>query len=242
MVSYVQGVHDRFLAKRDNETRLTARGDPSVSIEMRFLYNPSFESIYAVAPGVPAMLLILFPAILMAVSVAREKEIGTITNFYVTPTRRLEFLVGKQLPYIALTMVNFAIMTTAVVVIIGVPFKGSLVSLTIGALLYAIVTTGVGLVIATFVSSQVAAVFAAAIITMMPTMQFSGFLQPVSALEGGARVMGMLWPTTYYMHMSVGAVTKGLGIADLAGDMLALAAFIPVFLSIAIIGLRTQER
>jgi len=70
------------------------------------LYNPSFESIYAIGPAVPAMLLILFPAILMAVSVVREKEIGTITNFYVTPSHRLEFLIGKQLPYIAITMAN----------------------------------------------------------------------------------------------------------------------------------------
>ena len=242
MVSYVQGAHISFLSARAGDTGQATQVRSPVSLEMRFLYNPTFESIYAIAPGVPAMLLILFPAILMAVSVAREKEIGTITNFYVTPTRRLEFLVGKQLPYIALAMANFAIMTAFVVAVFGVPLKGSLLWLAVGALLYAAVTTGLGLVIATFVTSQVAAVFAAAIITMMPTMQFSGFLQPVSALEGGARLMGLLWPTTYYMHMSVGAFTKGLGLADLAPDMLALAAFIPVFLFVAVMGLRKQEK
>ena len=243
IVSYVQGVHERFLATRASEAGDALGSEKSpVSLQMRFLYNPSFESIYAIAPGVPAMLLILFPAILMAVSIAREKEIGTITNFYVTPTRRLEFLVGKQLPYIALAMTNFMIMTVVVIAVFGVPLKGSFLTLAVGALVYAAVTTGVGLVIATFVSSQVAAVFAAAIITMMPTMQFSGFLQPVSALEGGARLMGTLWPTTYYMHLSVGAFTKGLGPGDLVGDILALAAFVPVFLTIAVLGLRKQER
>ena len=103
-------------------------------------------------------------------------------------------------------------------------------------------TTGIGLGIATFVSNQFAAVFAAAIVTMMPTIQFSGFLQPVSTLEGGARLMGLFWPTTYYMHMSVGVFTKGLGMADLRFDMLALAAFIPLFIAIAVLGLNKQER
>ncbi len=76
----------------------------------------------------------------------------------------------------------------------------------------------------------------------MPTFQFSGFLQPVSALEGGARVIGDLWPATYYMHMSVGAFTKGLGFSALLPDLLALCAFIPVFLAISTFGLRKQER
>jgi ribosome-dependent ATPase len=188
------------------------------------------------------MLLILFPAILMAVSVVREKEIGTITNFYVTPSHRLEFLIGKQLPYIAITMANFVLMTFIVVFLFAVPLKGSFPALALGALVYAAATTGYGLVIATFTSSQVAAVFATAILSLMPTFLFSGFLQPVSSLEGGARVIGTLWPTTYYMHMSVGAFTKGLGLAELGGDILALAAFVPVFLAIAAFFLRKQER
>ncbi|MEM7777652.1 MAG: ribosome-associated ATPase/putative transporter RbbA [Pseudomonadota bacterium] len=242
MSTYVSGVHSQFLATRSATTGEQTQPTSVATLETRYLYNPTFESIYAVAPAVPAMLLILFPAILMAVSVAREKEIGTITNFYVTPTRRLEFLIGKQLPYIALAMANFVIMTSVVVWLFGVPLKGSLLTLTCGAVLYAAVTTGLGLLIATFVSSQVAAVFAAAIISMMPTMQFSGFLQPVSALEGGARVIGTLWPTTYYMHMSVGAFTKGLGLADLSADIIALIAFIPAFLIVAVVGLKKQER
>jgi ribosome-dependent ATPase len=178
----------------------------------------------------------------MAVSVVREKEIGTITNFYVTPSHRLEFLVGKQLPYIAITMVNFLLMAVIVIFVFQVPLKGSFIALALGALVYAAATTGYGLVIATFTSSQVAAVFATAILSLMPTFLFSGFLQPVSSLEGGARVIGTLWPTTYYMHMSVGAFTKGLSFAELAPDILALVCFVPVFLAIAAFFLRKQEK
>ena len=240
--SYVEGVHSHFLSARSNEIGLPTQSRPPANIEMRFLYNSSFESIFAIGPAVPAMLLILFPAILMAVSVVREKEIGTITNFYVTPTQRLEFLLGKQLPYIAIAMLNFLIMTFVVVMVFGVPLKGSFFALALGAFAYAAATTSYGLVIATVTSSQVAAVFATAILSLMPTFQFSGFLQPVSALEGGARVLGNLWPATYYMHMSVGAYTKGLGLIDLLPDMLALCAFIPVFIAISAFGLRKQER
>jgi ribosome-dependent ATPase len=173
--------------------------------------------------------------------VAREKEIGTITNFYVTPTGRFEFLIGKQLPYIAIGMINYAIMTFVVIVLFDVPLKGSALALTIGALLYVAAATGYGLLISMFTSSQVAAVFAGAILSMLPTMQFSGMMQPVSTLEGGARLMGSLWPTTYYMHMSVGAFTKGLAAADLMTDMFALAIFSPVFLALAALALKKQE-
>ncbi|MEQ8825558.1 MAG: ribosome-associated ATPase/putative transporter RbbA [Filomicrobium sp.] len=238
---YVSGVHNRFI-----EQHAKLSGYPQISgpaeISTRSLYNPTFESIYAIGPSVPAMLLILFPAILMAISVVREKEIGTITNFYVTPSHRIEFLVGKQLPYIGITMVNFAIMALIVVYLFGVPLKGSLFALSLGALAYAAATTGYGLLIATFTSSQVAAVFATAILSLMPTFLFSGFLQPVSSLEGGARVIGTLWPTTYYMHLSVGAFTKGLQFTDLATDILALTLFVPVFIAISAFFLRKQEK
>lgn len=242
MSGYVEGGHSSFLSKRALTSNEPAGPAHPARFETRYLYNPTFESIYAIGPAVPAMLLILFPAILMAVSVVREKEIGTIVNLYVTPSRRIEFLVGKQLPYIAITMANFLIMTFVVIYVFGVPIKGSFPALAIGALIYAAATTGYGLLIATFSSSQVAAVFATAILSMMPTFLFSGFLQPVSSLEGGARVMGMLWSTTYYMHMSVGAFTKGLGFSDLLPDIFALMAFVPVFVLIATYFLPKQER
>ena len=211
------------------------------AIEPRFLYNPSFESVYAIVPSIPPLLLVLLPAILTAVSVVREKELGSIVNFYVTPTTRLEFLVGKQLPYVAIAMLNFMILTVIAVAVFGVPLKGSGAALALCALAYVTATTALGLVVASFTRSQVAAVFATAILTMLPTTQFSGLLQPVSTLEGSARVVGALWPTTYFMHASVGAFTKGLDARLLAADVLALAAFVPALLLAAMLLLRRQE-
>ncbi len=107
-------------------------------------------------------------------------------------------------------MINYAVLLMIAVVVFGVPLKGSGWMLTVCTLLYVTATTAVGMLVSTFTSSQVAAVFITAILTILPTTQFSGLLQPVSTLEGSARAFGTLWPTTYYMHASVGAFTKGL--------------------------------
>ena len=239
---YVQGVHASLLQQRAREQGLAPRGPPALSIEQRFRYNPTFESIYAMVPSVPAILLVLIPAILMAVSVVKEKELGSITNFYVTPTSRLEFILGKQLPYIAIGLINFAILTLMAIFLFSVPLKGSGLMLVACAGAYVTAITSIGLLISSFTSSQVAAVFVTTIVTILPSVQFSGLMQPVSTLEGGARWMGTFWPTTYYMHASVGAFTKGLSAAELMGDFLALLAFTPVLTVITSLLLRKQEK
>lgn len=240
---YTQGVHNSRLEEsgRQQPGASLGFGQVPASIQTRFVYNPNFESIFAIVPSVPPIILILIPAILMAVSVVREKELGSIINFYVTPTRRIEFLIGKQLPYITIAMLNYVILILMAVLIFGVPLKGSLIGLTVCALLYVIVTTAIGMLVSTFTQSQVAAVFITAILTILPTTQFSGLLQPVSTLEGSAHVLGAIWPTTYFMHASVGAFTKGLGFGPLTGDMLVLAAFIPILLGLSAFILPRQE-
>jgi len=238
---YVQGVQNTLLD--DPGSWLPARSTKySMSFQERYMYNPTFESIYSIVPSVPALLLILIPSILMTISIVREKELGSIINFYVTPTGRLEYLIGKQLPYVAIGMINFLILVTLALVVFGVPIKGSFLVLTLCTLLYMIVTTGIGMVTSTFTSTQVAAVFVTAILTIQPTIQFAGLLQPVSTLEGSARVMGTIWPTSYYMHSSLGAYTKGLGVDLMMADMVYLLCCIPVLLLVSTFGLSKQEK
>ncbi len=237
---YVAGLHQTFLAAVAREAGVTA---PEIArIEPRFRYNQSFESIAAMAPAMPAILLIMLPAVLTAVSVAREKELGSVTNFYVTPTTRFEFLIGKQVPYLAIGFANFVLLAAMTVWLFGVPLKGNPLPLALGALLYVWATTSYGLFIATMTSSQVAATFATAIASVVPTIQFSGLLQPVSTLEGGAQTIGMLWPSSYFLHLNVGAFTKGLSWEALAPDIVALACFGPVFTCVAALLLRAQEK
>ncbi len=241
IAQYARGVHATLL--RDPGSGLAAETDtPAASIQERFMYNPTFESVYSIVPSVPALLLILIPAILMTVSIVREKELGSIINFYVTPTGRLEYLIGKQLPYVAIGMINFFVLALIAAIVFGVSIKGSFAMLAACTLLYVIATTGVGMVTSTFTKTQVAAVFITAILTIQPTIQFAGLLQPVSTLEGSARAIGSIWPTTYYMHSSLGAYTKGLAPRLMAGDLAVLACTIPILLAISTLGLKKQDR
>jgi ribosome-dependent ATPase len=242
VAGYVQGVHASLL--KDPATGLGTAGAHKyrADVEERYMYNPTFSSIYSIVPSVPALLLLLIPAILMTVSIVREKELGSMINFYVTPTGRLEYLVGKQLPYIAIGMINFVILTLLTLIVFRVPIKGSFLMLTLCTVLYVTATTGVGMVTSTFSGSQVAAVFVTAILTITPTIQFSGLLQPVSTLKGNAGRVGAIWPATYYMHSSLGAYTKGLSANLMVNDIVFMLCAIPVLLAISFLGLRKQER
>ena len=239
---YVKGVHRHYITELANNAGIDAHALAKVNLASRYRYNPTFKTIYSIGPKTPAMLLLLFPAILMAVSISREKEIGTITNFYVTPTNKLEFLIGKQLPYIGIGMLNFFILTFMVVFLLQVPLQGSFFGLMVGALFYVFAATGFGLLVASITQTQVASIFATAILCMLPTLQFSGIVQPTSTLEGAGHIIGTFWPATYYMHLSVAAFTKGLGFFDLAKDIILLALFGPVFIAIAAASLQKQER
>jgi ribosome-dependent ATPase len=240
--NYVQGVNAKLLKDPASGLPTVQPVKYTADIQERYIYNPTFESIYAMVPSVPALLLLLIPAILMTVSIVREKELGSMINFYVTPTTRLEYLLGKQIPYVIIGMLNFFILSVLALVVFGVPVKGSYLMLTACAFLYVWATTGIGMMTSTFTGSQVAAVFVTAILTIIPTIQFSGLLQPVSTLEGGAAKIGNIWPATYYMHSSLGAYTKAISPQLMLPDLLFLGCCIPVFWVVSAIGLRKQER
>ncbi len=211
------------------------------TIEARFRYNQSFDSVFAMVPGDIALLLIQIPAILMALAVVRERELGTITNLYVTPLGRLEFLLGKQIPYIGVGLVNFTLLCLIAIFIFGVPIKGSFLTLLTGVTVYLAVTTAYGMFISTFCKTQIAALFGTAILTYLPASMFSGMAVPVSSLAGLSILMGRIFPMSYFLPISVGVFTKGLGFAALGGYILSLLVFIPVFIGLSFLFLHKQE-
>jgi len=238
---YLEGMHQLYLADPAVKTTQAVAALPA-DIEIRFKYNQDFDSIYAMVPSTIAMMLALFPAILMALAVVREKELGSITNLYVTPVTRLEFLLGKQLPYVAVALINFAVMFLMAIFLFDVPLKGSFPALLVGTLIYVFTTTGYGMLISTFCSTQIAALFGTAILTILPAQQFSGMMTPVSSLSGTAQIIGLCFPMTYFRPISVGTFTKGLGFADLGSSILMLMVFIPVLTAISLLLLPKQER
>ncbi len=239
---YAQGIHAAWLTRKARETlgEAAIRGD--FELVTRYRYNPDVKSLVAMVPAVIPLLLLLIPAILTTLSVVREKELGSIVNFHVTPVTRLEFLLGKQLPYVALAMLNFAVLTAFAVFAFRVPFTGSLPAFALAALLYVAATTAMGLLISSFISSQVAALFGTAMLTMIPGAQFSGLIDPVSSLQGAGRLIGEIYPTTYFIIASRGTFSKGLGFADLGQVFFALALAIPVILGLSALLLGKQAK
>jgi ribosome-dependent ATPase len=236
---YLEAMHQLYLSDPAVRTTRPPAAAPA-NIELRLKYNQNFESVFAMVPISMSLMLALFPAILMAVAVVREKELGSITNLYVTPVKRVEFLVGKQLPYIGLAMTNFAVMFLMALYVFQVPLKGSFLVLLTGALLFVTTTTAYGMLISAFASTQIAAMFGTVILTVLPATQFSGMLVPVSALSGMAQLMGRAFPMTYFVPISVGTFTKGLSVGDLWPDLMALAFFIPVLTTLSLLLLRKQ--
>jgi ribosome-dependent ATPase len=212
-----------------------------VNFETRLRYNQSFQSIVAEVPNTVMLVLILIPAVLATIGVVREKENGSIANFYSTPITKFEFLFGKQLPYIGVSMLSFVLLLLLSVFLFGVPVKGSLATLILGTFLYVGAATGFGQLISTFTKTQVAAVFATIVISMIPAANFSGVMVPVSSLTGPARLAGLSFPSSWYQLVSIGTFTKGLGFQDLWPNLLVLAGFFVGFGVAATLILRKQE-
>lgn len=238
---YVQGMHSTWLTRMAARARGENAVAPLVRIETRFRYNPDVESIVAMVPAVIPLLLLLIPAMLTALGVVREKELGSIVNFYVTPVSRLEFLLGKQIPYLVLGTLNFFLLAALAVTVFGVPLKGSFLTLTAATVLYVGAATAIGLLISTFMRSQIAAVFGTAVLTMIPATQFSGLLDPVSSLEGAGRLVGEIFPTTHYLTISRGAFSKALGFSDLGVSFVPLIVAVPLLIGLAAMLLKKQE-
>ncbi len=236
---YVQGMHQLWL----NDQAVQRRGGElasSASVEIRYRYNPDVKSLPSMVPAVIPLLLIMLPAMLAALSVVREKELGSILNLYTTPVTRTEFLLGKQIPYVVLSMISFILMTLLAVTIFDVPVKGSFLTLCLAAFIYCIIATGIGLLASTFTKSQIAVMFATMIGTMIPAVQFAGVVNTVSSLEGAGRFIGSIYPTTYMLIISRGIFNKALGLFDLYPSILKMLISVPVILILSILLLKKQ--
>ncbi|SCW74680.1 ribosome-dependent ATPase [Klebsiella quasipneumoniae] len=238
---YVQAMHLAWLQEMAARQSSPQRATSLISIETRYRYNPDVKSLPAIVPAVIPLLLMMIPAMLSALSVVREKELGSIINLYVTPTTRSEFLLGKQVPYIVLGMFNFFLLCALSVFVFGVSHKGSFLTLSLAALLYVTISTGLGLLISTFMKSQIAAIFGTAIITLIPATQFSGMIDPVASLEGPGRWIGQIYPTSHFLTIARGTFSKALNLSDLWGSFIPLLIAVPLVLGLSVLLLKKQE-
>lgn len=238
---YVTAAHRSILCAAIRLETGNECGLAPVRFEPRYWFNQGLKSKIAFVPGMIAAVLLFASAMSTALAVVREKELGTITNFYAAPTSRLEFLLAKQLPYVAIGMVNFALHVLLAIYLLDVPLTGSLAALTLGALIYVIAGTGIGLMVSCFTSSQVAGLLITFIITLVPAFLYSGLLAPVSNIEGFAKFVAQGFPAMYFLDIAVGTFSKGLGPADFVDDYLVLSAFSVLLFAASLLLLKKQK-
>lgn len=237
---YVQGLHQGWLtsiAKYEYGIEL----QPAFNVEMRYRYNPDVKSIQAIVPAIIPILLLLIPSMLTALSVVREKEMGSIINLYVTPVTKLEFLLGKQIPYVAISMLNYTLMVILAIYFFGVPMKGSFLALSLVTLLFCIFSTGFGLLASTLTNSQIGAIFFTVILTLIPAVQFSGLINPVSSLEGFGAIVGQVYPTSHMLTATRGVFSKALHLNSLAHELMVLMIVVPIIILASVALLKKQE-
>jgi ABC-2 type transport system permease protein len=196
-----------------------------VRIETRYLYNQEVKSIWSIAPKLIMVILMLSPPFLTALGVVREKESGAIYNVYSSTLSRGEYLIGKLLPYVAISVVNACALTAFALLLFGAPFKGDPLFFLLSTILYVVCTTGIGLLVSVMVNTQVAAMVGTAIVTVVPAVLYSGMIIPIPSLSAVASVIAHLLPGMYYAEIAMGSFLKGVGFASLWLDMLILALY-----------------
>ena len=203
-----------------------------LTLEVRYLYNQSLKSDWSVPPKLIMFILFFTPAFMASLRIVREKELGSIFNVYTSPLTRLEYLIGKLAPYVGIALVNLTVMLLLVMIVFGVPFKGSFVLFFSASLLYVIATTGIGMLVSVFVRTQIAAMLISLFITFVPALQYSGLEVPIASMGKDAQVIAHLMPAMHYVRVIDGTFLKGVGLSVLWPSFLSLT-----FYAVVVVGL-----
>ena len=193
-----------------------------VKVQLRYLYNQEIKSLWSIAPTMMMFILLMTPPFLTALGVVREKENGSIYNIYSSTVTRAEFLVGKLLPYLGISIINVIILWLMAVLVFAAPFKGDPLFFFLASVIYVSCTTGIGLLVSLFARTQVAAMMITVIVTIVPAVLYSGLLVPIASMDAASQFEAHLFPAMYYTDIALGSFLKGIGVGQLWGRVGAL--------------------
>lgn len=228
--SYVEAINVSYNARLfsqyvENRTGQSLERLIAVRVESRVLYNPGLKSINAIVPGLFGVILMAFPPLLSALAIVREKERGSIQQIFVSPIRPVELILGKLIPYTVIAFIEMMIILAGGILWFDVPFRGSLLVFLLASILFVLCTVGIGLLVSTLTRSQVTAMLLAIVLTVMPSMLFSGFIFPVHTMPTPMQLYANAFPTRYFIDLSRDLALKGGGFALVAPQMGILAAY-----------------
>jgi ABC-2 type transport system permease protein len=234
---YVEGMNAQFnndLIRdfiRKHYAGMNAELEP-VSLLPTTWFNPSLDSNNYIVPGVLGFCIFMFPAMMTAIALSKEKETGMIFNVYTSPLTRFQYLFGKTLLYLAVSMIIFMILFALTIWHFRVPFHGEFLTLLIITFLYVACAAGMGLLVAVLVRTQVAALLITMIGSFLPAFLYSGFFMPVESMGPDAQIISMIMPPTYYFSILRLSFLKGVGWSYMLPQTAALAV-----IAVAIYGL-----
>ena len=211
-----------------------------VQMELAVWYNPTLESKNFIVPGMLVVVMMIFPPLLSALLIVRERENGTILNLYCSPATRWDIVAGKALPYVAVSFLDFLVIFAVSVWLFQLRFVGSAGLLSAAALLYSICTIGLGLLISTLTRTQLAAMLTTFLVAVAPAFTFSGIFAPVAGQDPIGRFVSRVIPATYFMDVVRGAYLKGGGLAPHGPNLTALAVYAVVVYTVTWLALRKR--
>jgi len=207
---------------------------PLLITETRMAFNPEQKGAFSFVPGVMTLILMLISAMMTSVTIAREKELGTMEVLLVSPLRPIQIILGKTAPYLALSMVNATIIVLLGVFVFGMPLHGSILLLAAECILYMFVSLSLGILISTTAKDQMGALFLSALGLMMPTMLLSGFIFPRESMPLPLQIVGNIIPATWFNPIIKGIMIKGVGLQFLWKQTLVLAGMALFFLVVSL--------
>ncbi len=215
-----------YLSRSQGVSRETARtmAQP-IAVQLRYLYNQEMKSVWSIGAALMMFVLMVTPPFLTALGVVREKENGSIYNIYASTVSRGEFLIGKLTPYVGISITNILILWALAWGLFGAPFKGHPLFFFLASVIYVTCTTGVGLLVSLFVRTQVAAMMLTVVVTIVPSVLYSGLLVPIASMDPAGQFEAHLFPAMYYTDIALGSFLKGVGLEQLWGKVLALAFY-----------------
>lgn len=206
---------------------------PPVRLESRTWYNPQLESRHMIVPGLIAVIMSMIAAMLTALTIAREWERGTMEQLAATPVTRLEVVVGKLLPYLAIGVFDVSLAVAAGMLVFGTPLNGSVFLLGAMTVLFLIGALGLGVVISAVVKSQVLATQVAMVVTYLPALLLSGFMFDIASMPVVLRAVTYLVPARYFITVTRGIFLKGVGVSVLWPQALFMLLFAVAGLALA---------